>query len=65
MHTAIRKGIDGAGFIQWSTFDNFEWNLGLTYRFGLIRADSVTKDRIDTQAARFYEKVTRSNGVDV
>ena len=65
MHTAIRKGIDVAGYIQWSTFDNFERNLEPTYRFGLMRTDSVTKDRIDTQAARFYKKVTPSNGVDV
>lgn len=65
VHTAIREGIEVTGYIHWSTFDNFEWNLGPTYRFGLMRTDLVTKDRIDTRAARFYEKVTQSNGVDI
>lgn len=65
VHTAIREGIEVTGYIHWSTFDNFEWNLGPTYRFGLMRTDLVTKDRIDTRAARFYEKITQSNGVDI
>ena len=65
VHTAIREGIDVAGYIHWSTFDNFEWNLGPTYCFGLMRTDLVTKDRIDTSAARFYEKITSSNCIDV
>jgi beta-glucosidase len=62
---AIKEGVHIEGYIHWSTFDNFEWDLGPTYRFGLIRTDPNTKDRRDTEAARFYEKVTKEHSVDV
>jgi beta-glucosidase len=65
IHTAIREGIYVQGYIHWSTYDNFEWDLGPTYQFGLMRIDPTTKDRIDTEAARFYEKVTKENCIDV
>lgn len=65
IHTAIREGIDVQGYIHWSTFDNFEWNLGNTYRFGLLRIENDTKNRLDTEGARFYEKVAQENAVDV
>ena len=64
-HSAINEGIQVLGYIHWSTFDNFEWNLGPTYQFGLMRTDLITKDRIDTTAARFYEKVTLLNSIEV
>jgi beta-glucosidase len=62
---AIKEGVHIEGYIHWSTFDNFEWDLGPTYRFGLMRTDLETKDRKDTEAARFYEKVTKTHSVDV
>jgi beta-glucosidase len=65
VHTAIREGIDVKGYIHWSTFDNFEWDLGPTYCFGLMRTDMKTKDRIDTGAARFYENVVKKNEINV
>jgi beta-glucosidase len=65
IHTAIKEGIYIEGYIHWSTFDNFEWDLGPTYPFGLLRVDPITKDRIDTQAARFYENITKTNSVDI
>ncbi len=65
IHDAIRQGIYVQGYIFWSTFDNFEWDLGPTYRFGLLRLDLETKDRMDTEAARFYENVTKKNVVEV
>jgi beta-glucosidase len=65
IHNAIREGIYVQGYIHWSTFDNFEWDLGPTYPFGLMKIDPVTKDRIDTEAACFYEKVTKENCVEV
>lgn len=65
VHTAIKEGIYIEGYIHWTTFDNFEWNLGPTYTFGLLRVDKMTKDRIDTPAARFYEKIAQTNSVEV
>ncbi|MDZ7648229.1 MAG: family 1 glycosylhydrolase [Cytophagales bacterium] len=35
----MKKGIDIRGYYHWSAWDNFEWNLGPTYRFGLYTCD--------------------------
>lgn len=65
IHEAIREGIPVLGYIHWTTYDNFEWNLGPTYRFGLLKVDFETKSRLDTEGARFYEKVTKENAIEV
>ena len=65
IHDCIKDGVYIQGYIHWSTFDNFEWDLGPTYKFGLMRVDPETKDRLDTEGARFYEKVTKENAIDV
>jgi beta-glucosidase len=65
IHDCIKEGIYIKGYVHWSTFDNFEWDLGPTYHFGLMRIDPDTKDRIDTEAARFYEQVAKDNAIDV
>ena len=64
-HDAIREGVDLRGYIHWSTWDNFEWHLGPTYRFGLVRVDFNTMERTMTEAGVFYEKIARENGVEV
>lgn len=64
-HDAIRDGVDLKGYIHWSTWDNFEWHLGPTYRFGLVRVDWKTMDRTMTEAGVFYEKIAQENGLDV
>jgi beta-glucosidase len=45
VHDCLQKGIDIRGYYWWSTFDNFEWNLGPTFCFGLYETDLKTKDR--------------------
>ncbi|MBK9336218.1 MAG: family 1 glycosylhydrolase [Lewinellaceae bacterium] len=64
-HDAIRDGVDLRGYIHWSTWDNFEWHLGPTYRFGLVRVDLQTKERSMTEAGLFYEKIAQQNGIDL
>jgi len=64
-HEAIRDGVDLKGYIHWSTWDNFEWHLGPTYRFGLVRVDWKTMDRTMTEAGVFYEKIAKENGLEV
>lgn len=59
----MEEGIPVQGYIHWSTFDNFEWNLGPSYRFGLVAVDPETKERTMTAAGEFYAEVTRSGRV--
>lgn len=62
-HKCIAEGVDLRGYIHWSTWDNFEWHLGPTFRFGLVRVDFDTMNRTMTDAGLFYEKVVADNGV--
>ena len=64
-HELIQEGIPLKGYIHWSTWDNFEWNLGPTYRFGLVSINLVTMEREMTEAGEFYAKLTEENAVEV
>lgn len=61
-HKALSDGVDLRGYIHWSTWDNFEWHLGPTYRFGLVRVDFDNMNRSMTKAGLFYEQVAQNNG---
>lgn len=63
-HQAIADGVFIQGYIHWSTWDNFEWHLGPSYRFGLVRVDFDTMERSMTEAGLFYETITRQNGLE-
>ncbi len=64
IHIAINQhSVRVNGFIHWSAWDNFEWNLGNTYCFGLMRTNFDTMERIDTKSADFYRQITAQNAV--
>ncbi|MFN7119631.1 MAG: family 1 glycosylhydrolase [Saprospiraceae bacterium] len=65
IHDTMQSGVDIRGYIHWSTWDNFEWNLGPTYRFGLVHVDLETKARTMTAAGEFYKKITEDNGLNM
>lgn len=56
----MEEGIPVLGYVHWSTFDNFEWSLGPSYRFGLVAVDPDTKDRKMTPAGEFYAELTET-----
>jgi beta-glucosidase len=60
IHRSLEKGIDIRGYYHWSTWDNFEWNLGPSYRFGLYACDPITKDRIKRPSADVYASLAYS-----
>lgn len=65
-HRSIHEdGVDLRGYIHWSPWDNFEWHLGPTYRFGLVRVNLETKERTATPAADFYASVCSENAVHI
>ncbi|MCS6933679.1 MAG: family 1 glycosylhydrolase [Chitinophagales bacterium] len=57
VHACMQSGVDIRGYFWWSTFDNFEWNLGPTYRFGLYETDIETKERRKRPSADVYRQV--------
>lgn len=60
VHKAISEGIDVRGYYHWSAWDNFEWSLGPTFRFGLYACDHVTKERKKKPSADVYSRIAHS-----
>lgn len=52
-------------YIFWSIFDNFEWNFGNIYCFGLIIIDWVIMERVNIVVVDFYEEVCCNNVIIV
>ncbi|MBI1378454.1 MAG: beta-glucosidase [Frankiales bacterium] len=59
---AVDAGVDLRGYFVWSLLDNFEWAWGYTRRFGVVRVDYDTQERIVKSSARAYSGVVRDNG---
>ncbi len=43
---AIETGVDLRGYFVWSLLDNFEWQSGFSKRFGIVRVDFETQQRV-------------------
>jgi beta-glucosidase len=54
IHDAISENVDIRAYYHWSTWDNFEWTLGPTYRFGLYECDLKTMERRKKPSADLY-----------
>ena len=60
VYRAIQDGIDIRGYYWWSTWDNFEWHLGPSMKFGLYACDLVTKERSPRPSAEIYAALAHS-----
>jgi beta-glucosidase len=60
IHQALADGIDIRGYYWWSTWDNFEWHLGPTRRFGLYACDLETRERTPRASAKLYATLAHS-----
>lgn len=58
---AIAEGADVRGYYAWSLLDNFEWAYGYDKRFGLVRVDFDTQERIPKDSAHWYADVARTH----
>jgi beta-glucosidase len=65
IHQSMNKGIDIQGYYHWSTWDNFEWNLGPSCRFGLYACHSHTKERIKRPSADVYSSLAYSKKIEI
>ena len=59
------RGVDVRGYFVWSLFDNLEWSLGFSKRFGIVHVDFHTLQRTPKKSARFYSEVIASNGAAI
>ena len=59
---AIAAGVDIRGYMLWSLFDNLEWSLGYSKRFGIVHVDFVSQTRTPKDSARLYSRIIATNG---
>ena len=60
---AIQAGINLKGYFVWSLLDNFEWSQGFSPRFGLVRVNYDTLERIPKKSFHWYKKLIKNNGL--
>jgi beta-glucosidase len=65
VHKTMEEGVEVLGYYHWSTWDNFEWSLGPTYKFGLYACEPETKDRIKKPSADIYSAIAFSKVLDL
>jgi beta-glucosidase len=63
VHRAIGAGARVAGYLHWSSMDNFEWTEGFEPRFGLIAVDYGTLERRPKPSAYLYADIIRRNAL--
>jgi beta-glucosidase len=56
---ARKAGVDVRGYYHWSIYDNFEWALGFTPRFGLYAVDRTTYARTPTEGATVFGEIAQ------
>jgi beta-glucosidase len=60
---AIADGVDLRGYFVWSLLDNFEWSWGYERRFGIVRVDYGSLERIVKDSGRFLTTVAAANAL--
>jgi len=65
LRRASEDGVPIDGYFQWSFMDNFEWNEGYRFRFGLVYVDYLDQRRIPKDSAYWYRDVIASNGANL
>ncbi|MDO8559628.1 MAG: glycoside hydrolase family 1 protein [bacterium] len=61
IYHAIQAGVDVRGYFWWSLMDNFEWHLGFTPRFGLLKVNYRTQQRTVRPAAKVLSEISLRN----
>jgi beta-glucosidase len=61
VRAAIAEGADVRGYFAWSLLDNFEWAWGYDKRFGIVRVDYETQERIVKDSGRVFAELIRGS----
>ncbi|MGW0838870.1 GH1 family beta-glucosidase [Streptomyces sp. NPDC002787] len=56
-HRARERGAHVVGYLVWSLLDNFEWAMGYGPRFGIVRVDYDTYERIPKLSAHWFAEL--------
>lgn len=54
------SGADVRGYFVWSLMDNFEWGYGYSKRFGIVRVDDDTQERIVKDSGLRYAELIQT-----
>jgi beta-glucosidase len=60
---SVAAGTDVRGYFAWSLLDNFEWSYGYGKRFGIVRVDYDTQERVVKDSGREYARIIAANGL--
>lgn len=60
---ALDQGVDVRGYFAWSLLDNFEWAWGYGKRFGIVRVDFETQERIIKASGHWYGEIAKTNTI--
>ncbi len=63
LNKAIKKGIEIQRYYHWSTMDNFEWQEGVTPRFGLYHNNYETQERTLRESGKFYAEICKKKKI--
>ena len=61
LQQAIAGGANVSGYFVWSLIDNFEWNAGMKYRFGLVDVDFHSLQRTPKQSYYWYAALVQAH----
>ena len=61
---AVDAGVDVRGYFYWSLLDNFEWAWGYEKRFGIVRVDYDTQQRVVKDSGREYSRIIAARALD-
>ena len=56
LRRSVADGVNVARYHAWSLLDNFEWEHGYDKRFGIVRVDYATQERILKRSALWYRE---------
>jgi beta-glucosidase/6-phospho-beta-glucosidase/beta-galactosidase len=64
LKACVLDGVKLKGYFVWSLMDNFEWDDGYRYRFGIHRVDFDDQKRTRTpkKSAMVYKRIVADNG---
>jgi beta-glucosidase len=64
-HRAIEGGVDLRGIFVWSFLDGWEFEKGLSSRYGLVYTDYKTQKRIIKASGHWFGQMIAANGFDL